>query len=368
MIVEGDTVPDAFVPSGVYTVEPAKLVMTSRNFMQYDAGSSSQLDGKVTYSNEPNSPIKLHVGTTTSYQVFRLNLANITIPAGTYTLSYSNSLIRGLQFSVDLKNGKNIRIGEYDNVYKKQFVLDEPVTLSRMTVSASPLMQTGDYTIYPMIEPGSTLSDWVSGESVETNLPSNVNLANGDTLTIDRDGITTASYRLTRYDADSVGYDSNGWKGPTKLNNSMSYVVLDAKMPPGGSWSEDVLSNVRVSTQNDSSDTGPFPSVAFNGTGIHFRFDPSKASSLEEVKSYMREIGFYVKVDVGVPEVETLDNVSLPELPAPTFNVYTTGGYVPPTVDVDYEQDVSLVIANLEAKLEAKIASLEVNQAIMQGA
>lgn len=51
-----------------------------------------------------------------------------------------------------------------------------------------------------------------------------------------------------------------------------------------------------------------------------------------------------------------LENVTLPELPAPTFNVYTTGGSIQPTVDVDYERDVNLV---LEA-LEAKIAALQV--------
>lgn len=44
----------------------------------------------------------------------------------------------------------------------------------------------------------------------------------------------------------------------------------------------------------------------------------------------------------GEPTV--LDNVTLPELPAPTFNVYTTGGYVPPTVDVTYERDVNLAL------------------------
>lgn len=53
----------------------------------------------------------------------------------------------------------------------------------------------------------------------------------------------------------------------------------------------------------------------------------------------------------GEPTV--LENVTLPELPAPTFNVYTTGGYVPPTVDVDYEQDVNIVIRDLEAKIAA---------------
>lgn len=64
----------------------------------------------------------------------------------------------------------------------------------------------------------------------------------------------------------------------------------------------------------------------------------------------------------GEPTV--LDNVTLPELPAPTFNVYTTGGYIQPTVEVDYERDVNLVLQ----ALKAKIASLEVDQTIMQGA
>lgn len=64
----------------------------------------------------------------------------------------------------------------------------------------------------------------------------------------------------------------------------------------------------------------------------------------------------------GEPTV--LANVTLPELPAPTFNVYATGGSIQPTVDVDYEQDVNLVLQ----ALQAKIASLEVTQAIMQGA
>ena len=53
----------------------------------------------------------------------------------------------------------------------------------------------------------------------------------------------------------------------------------------------------------------------------------------------------------GEPTV--LENVTLPELPAPTFNVYTTGGSIHPTVDVDYEQDVNLVLQALEAKVAA---------------
>lgn len=48
--------------------------------------------------------------------------------------------------------------------------------------------------------------------------------------------------------------------------------------------------------------------------------------------------------------------VTLPAFPAPTFAVYTEGGLTSPTVDVDYERDMNLVIRDLEAK----IATLEV--------
>lgn len=43
-------------------------------------------------------------------------------------------------------------------------------------------------------------------------------------------------------------------------------------------------------------------------------------------------------------EPTMLENVTLPELPAPTFNVYTAGGYIQPTVDVTYERDVNLAL------------------------
>ena len=113
--------------------------------------------------------------------------------------------------------------------------------------------------IYPQVEFGNEATPWKSPiPKIETNLPSGISLADGDTLVIDRDGTT------------------------------------------------------RI---------------------VHAEGEPT-----------------------------VLDNVTLPELPAPTFNVYTTGGNVQPTVDVDYERDVNLV---LEA-LEAKIAALEVNQTIIE--
>lgn len=62
----------------------------------------------------------------------------------------------------------------------------------------------------------------------------------------------------------------------------------------------------------------------------------------------------------GEPTV--LENVNLPELPAPTFNVYATGGYIQPTVDVDYEQDINIVINELKQAMAVQAATMKVNQ------
>ena len=56
---------------------------------------------------------------------------------------------------------------------------------------------------------------------------------------------------------------------------------------------------------------------------------------------------------------DQLGTVQLPQLPAPTFNAYPTGGYVPSDTSVGYERDVNIAYE----QLEAKIAALNVAQA-----
>ena len=55
------------------------------------------------------------------------------------------------------------------------------------------------------------------------------------------------------------------------------------------------------------------------------------------------------------PTTETLDAVSLPKLPAPTFNVYHDS-QVPSDTSVEYERDVNIAYAELEAKIAALTA------------
>lgn len=251
MLVASETEPDAnlFVPSGVHTVKPTKLAAAGKNFLSYPAVDDSQFDGALTFKNEANGPVKIHVDMATNFQGHFYTNLNIPIPAGTYTISYGDNVVKGLQMGVTFSDGGKFEIGAWESISKKTSTFAEPKTITQFYFQMHNDEKMGDFTAYPMLELGSTKSDWEACETVETELPSDISLADGDTLAIDRDGTTQI---------------------------------------------------------------------------VHSEGEPT-----------------------------VLDNVTLPELPAPTFNVYTTGGYVPPTVEVDYERDVNLVLQALEAKIAA---------------
>ena len=257
-LVRGSEAPVAFTPSGVHTVEPTKLVAAGKNLLSYPAVNSSQFEGALTFKNEANGPVKIHVDMATNYQGYFYNNLNIPIPAGTYTISYGDNLIKGLQMAVRFSDGSRFELGSWETVSKKTVTFTEPKTITQFYIQMKNNEKMGDFTVYPMLELGSTKSDWEACETVEAKLPSDISLSDGDTLAIDRDGTTQ---------------------------------IVRAE---------------------------------------------------------------------GEPTV--LENVTLPELPTPTFNVYTTGGYVPPTVDVDYERDINIVINKLEQAMAVQAATMKVKQ------
>lgn len=208
-------------PSGVNTVKPTKLVVAGKN-----------LASVTSNSNNPN-----------------LLISGI-LPPGDYVFSAAgNVLEQGYTLKAGSLDGDNI-IG-FSNSQTTKFSLTQyaSIFLNMYTVGSIENIQ---------IEKGASATQFEQPVKRETNLPSDISLADGDTLTIDRDGTT------------------------------------------------------RI---------------------VHAEGEPT-----------------------------VLENVTLPELPAPTFNVYTAGGSIQPTVDVDYERDVNLVLQSMEAK----IAALEVNQTIIE--
>lgn len=243
MLVASETEPDAslFVPSGVHTVEPTKLEAVGKNLIYgWEVGTLDSVTGNEDeVGNEVRSSLS-HVipgmqYTLTVYKPSNWDKIRYYGFDGTYL---GSNLVPGLT----LQTAKSIVFTVPENVGAIRFVFTNTDTNKFTTMLP-------DMDSVVQLESGSKSTQWSLGEITETNLPSDISLSDGDTLTIDRDGTTQI---------------------------------------------------------------------------VHAEGEPT-----------------------------VLDNVTLPELPAPTFNVYTTGGSIQPTVDVDYERDVNLVLQALEAKIAA---------------
>ena len=240
-LVRGSEAPVAFVPSGVNTVEPSKLIIAGGNPIDLSTLPSDFYnvsgDTVTVVSQDNRNWSKIPYSSLLppgKWEIIKYGSANVQVgilPVGSANYSAIESLKPSYSYS---------GIG-YTEIKIKAFIGNG-----------------NDFKL--QIKKKDDPSDYTIPYFTESNFPLDVSLADGDTLTIDRDGTT------------------------------------------------------RI---------------------IHAEGEPT-----------------------------VLDNVTLPELPAPTFNVYATGGNVPPNVAVDYEQDVNLVLQ----ALTAKIASLEVDKTIMQGA
>lgn len=259
MLVEGDMVPDVFVPSGVNTVKPTELIVAGKNLIPIVKSSSSS-NGINWKANDDKTFTVSGTSTNIIDICFIPAGSSWSLPKGKYTVKAIGDLQNGIQIFIRQKQALTwfTSLDEQNSVMNID--IDEDIVLTECSVRI-PSGVTLENSVYGIqIELGDSDTSYETPNIKSLDFTQSISLADGDTLTIDRDGTT------------------------------------------------------RI---------------------VHAEGEPT-----------------------------VLENVTLPKLPAPTFNVYTTGGYVQPTADVDYERDVNLVLQ----ALEAKIASLEVDQTIMQGA
>lgn len=262
MLVKGDTVPDVFVPSGVHTVEPTKLVAAGKNIYDESYAELTPYWGRGEFDENGDLLIYSNSDVINGYSAFRIVSQEFQLPEGDYVISASIPNIPNTELNVYDESNKNAIVSSH-NAYPSPTTIKvkiEPDTICTINVVFSNGTGTTEAVKVSdiQIERGAVQTSYSKPETVFVGLPADISLADGDTLSIDRDG--TAQ-------------------------------IFD-----------------------------------FAGSGTK------------------------------------LENVSLPELPAPTFNVYTTGGYIRPTVKVDYEQDVNLVLQALEAKIAALEVANETNQ------
>lgn len=266
MFVASETEPDnhLFVPSGLHTVEPEKLVAAGKNIYDESYANLNPYWGRGEFDENGDLLIYSDPDKINGYEAFCIVKSDYQFPEGEYVVSalIPDILNSALNVYNETDRRYALRVNNaYPSVTSGKAIINPEKTYSVNIEFTNGTGTTEAVKVSDIqIERDTVQTSYSKPETTFTNLPSGISLADGDTLTIDRDGTT------------------------------------------------------RI---------------------IHAEGEPT-----------------------------VLDNVTLPELPAPTFNVYATGGNVPPNVAVDYEQDVNLVLQ----ALTAKIASLEVDKTIMQGA
>ena len=262
MLVEGDTAPDCFTPTGIHSAQPEKIVMTGKNLLITKPHLSQQTIAGVTFTPLEDGGIKMN-GTTTGTAYYNLDFDSTYDTGTAYVGSLAGEIISGNSLNGNKDYLLNVSFFTDDET---SYVITNTNRTSRIPINATKFRTfisidsgvTVNMIYYPQIELGSTATSYEPPNVTEIALPEMEPLMSiddyADELVIEEDGTARV---IRRVDADSM-------------------TALESE------------------------------------------------------------------------QVEELPNITLPALPAPTTNLYTTGGYVPGTTSLEYERDVNIAFKNLE--------------------
>lgn len=330
MLVEGTEAPDCFTPpASITSVQTGNLVTAGKNLLsdailqQVAADQSDCIeyaDGVMTVNANNGS-------------AWNVVPTVMTVPPGDYVASFA-----GNNATVEVGNGtKNIASTYISNFV--HFSLEVETTLSFKFISAD--AATFPVTITNIqLELGSTATAYEPPNVTQTPLPEVElrSLPNGtcDELVIGADGTceverNAAEYEVQGTETISVGEHSNGQKYATVAGIAFT-----------SSSSSSMLSDRYL-----CGDYATIDNYAYIQDAITLVINDGRFTDVDTVKSILAsEKPTFVFVVNQTTEPQS--PVTLPVLPAPTFNVYHDSD-VPSDTSVEYARDINIVLANLEA-------------------
>ena len=340
MLVDGNTAPDCFVPTGLHSVEPTKLVTAGKNLLsdailqQVAAIQSKNIeyaDGVMTV-NSNNDSAWNKVPTV------------MTVPPGDYVASFTGS---GAKF--DVGDGTN-KIADTYGTNFVHFSLEVETSLSFKFTSE-------DAATFPVtltniqLELGSTATAYEPPNVTTTPLPEVElrSLPDGtcDELVIGTDGTCEVERNVLVVTMDGSEDEAWVYNGNSKeasivipggygeLYSGISTDIWSDRFPSTGTTRDKYGCAVTVS--------GPSSSIAMT----LYVGNPGVFTNTDTVKSFFQSnpTTFIVRAK---PTTEPQSPVTLPTLPAPTFNQYHDAD-IPSDTSVEYARDINIVLANLEA-------------------
>ena len=355
MLVEGTEPPDCFTPTGVHGVEPEKLVVAGKNLLDYTKlmakwfGAGNFAPGAYTMQLKSLQDWWTeNAGNTYSLYWYLFKVAAAAAAAGA-----AGGVSRGY-----IESGSARFAGaSVGSVSSTTINLDYAGYLLFIYYGANEFV--GTFVDDVQIELGSTATAYEPPNVTEVALPETDPLMSigdfADELVIEEDGSARVERELQTY----------------VLDGTESWLFSSAFIPPATSgFFVCVLGDaVGLSTNgsdwvgtcdhfeflnpynNDGDCVFVYPQITSSGYKVtcRLRYEAANGDVSALASWIAANPTIVVATTTTTTTVETLSSVQLPRLPAPTFNAYPAGGYVPPETSVGYERDINIVLANLEA-------------------
>lgn len=347
MLNEGDTA-EPWCPPGINGVDELSIVTAGKNLLTRMGVDLPYTAAGITFSDNGDSGIRIR-GTATGPAYFNFfSLVNSTapfIPSGTYTASLTGR-VTGVNFAVgyfDYEIGGDYTYWLSVSTNEVTKSIDRPVYLRPyLGVSTG---TTVDTVVYPQLELGPTATAYeppaVTTTPVDLDGHSLNSLPDGtrDELKIDESGNVTLLQRVgvatAPTDAENMTFDPNDSKGRARFPLSST----TANLVTATNGMCDKLP-MRLSSQSST-----FPSYALASEDWGYAKNPAITSAATAAKVAGGATYLY---PLATPQEIDLPGVSMPSLHIPDFVAFAAST-VPCEMSVEYERDINIILANLEA-------------------
>lgn len=370
MLVEGTEAPDCFTPpASITSVQPGNLVTAGKNLLSVYPG----MPRKTTNANIEDGDIV--VGIASNGLILPNAITDIEISDGEisaniksfgYGLGFVRYLPQGTQFAVSLAGSNTIR-ATFSYVSMEKTVLNRndfdgsdlstagvvPNGCIGVCVIIRNATESGEFpgaiTCYPQLELSSTATAYEPPNVTTTPLPEVElrSLPNGtcDELVIETDGTCRVERKVAK---ETFGEGVVTGTGTVPEGDAYQYIRLTAsERPIDGDYSF-LCDRFNIASRK------PYNVYVAGGNAnaeFFFTFPLGTFSDRSEIAAWFAANPTTVvyRPQAELP-TEPQSPVTLPVLPAPTFNVYHES-QVPSDTSVEYTRDINIVLADLEAQI-----------------
>ena len=362
MLVEGTEVPDCFTPpASITSVEPGNLVTSGKNLMSELTPHETSSLGVTATINDDNS-ITLN-GTATGLASFALlgtapytDVLGEFIP-GTYTLSV-NPKVAGIKIEIldwrEQNSVFSLVTGTSSSSTKTLSSITE-YTYVRIQVNVGTVLN--NVTIYPQLELGSTATAYEPPSVTQTPLPEVElrSLPNGtaDELVIGADGACRVERRTKKTTLDGGSGMSLNTAQKQSNDKWVAYTALSASGVIGNADNNNYLSDKLKITNS-------LVECAENVGSLFITPNGNVCIGVGEQADWNSALAYGNELLASNPSILVCESakystepqtpVTLPVLPAPTFNVYHDSD-VPSDTSATYTRDINIALADLEAQI-----------------